>query len=271
MPDKADGHSASVAAKYQRKAEDPDRKAFWQRVALVVGLLALAAVVVGLRVQAARQRQAQMWDMARGGAGGPGGPDGPGWGPPGARLGGPPGEWSGEGPGGRPAMAGKGGWARGGGGGGAGPRGWSGFGAGSGTTGGGTSSGGWGARGGWGGPGGPGGPGKGPGRPPSAAQMMERMTGELNLTPAQKAQTQAIARETDTKMQAVMSDTTLSREERHAKRRAVFNSSVQKLLGTLTPEQRELVGKRRDGSGWRSERGGRKGPPPGGRPGGPPR
>ena len=99
--------------------------------------------------------------------------------------------------------------------------------------------------------------------------MMDRMTSNLKLTPKQKAETQAIARDAQTKMQDIRNDSSLSREQRREKMRAARNESMQKLYNTLTPEQREEMGKRRDGNGWRAERGGFKGRRGG--PGGPPK
>ncbi len=55
---------------------DPARRQRTRHLALVAGLLALAVVLVGWQVMAARARNARMQQMARGGPGGPGGPGG---------------------------------------------------------------------------------------------------------------------------------------------------------------------------------------------------
>lgn len=111
---------------------------------------------------------------------------------------------------------------------------------------------------------GPDGPGRGRGG------GMAAMTAGLNLTPAQQKQVQALEAESRTQMQALRADTSMTREQRFARMRQLRNQQVQKLMQTLTPEQREEVGKRRNGEGWRTEGRGRRGRPGGSRgPGGP--
>ena len=93
----------------------------------------------------------------------------------------------------------------------------------------------------------------------------------LNLTPQQKAQMTGIATDMQKQMQTTFQNPGMSREQRMQQMRQARNQSVQKMIATLTPEQKEQMGKRRNGEGWRPEgRGGRGrrpgGPPPGGPP-----
>jgi Spy/CpxP family protein refolding chaperone len=100
------------------------------------------------------------------------------------------------------------------------------------------------------GPGGPGGPGGGGG--------IDRLAQQLDLTADQKPKVQAILDESRQKMMALRQDTSLSQDDRTAKRKALRDDLTSQMKGVLTPEQFEK---------WQKMpppgRGPRNGPPPG--------
>jgi Spy/CpxP family protein refolding chaperone len=81
--------------------------------------------------------------------------------------------------------------------------------------------------------------------PPQAAGKEKRMHGgglqaaveSLNLTDEQKAKVKDIFADAKTKGQAVSSDTTLSDEQRKAKKKELHSGIIAKLNEVLTPEQ----------------------------------
>ncbi len=85
------------------------------------------------------------------------------------------------------------------------------------------------------GPGGPGGPGSGPGGP----GFFEHMAQELDLTAEQKPKVQAIMDSVRQKSMELRQDTSLSPEDRTAKRKAIREEQVTQMKAVLTPEQFE--------------------------------
>jgi periplasmic protein CpxP/Spy len=75
------------------------------------------------------------------------------------------------------------------------------------------------------------------GQPPHTG--FERMAAQLNLTDDQKTKVHAIMDAERQKMLDLRSDTTLSPEDRQAKRKAVVEDTAQKMKVVLTPEQFE--------------------------------
>ncbi|MGO9587411.1 MAG: hypothetical protein ACLP2Y_14550 [Limisphaerales bacterium] len=73
------------------------------------------------------------------------------------------------------------------------------------------------------------------GRPPGGG--FERMAEQLNLTADQKPKVQAIEASRRQKMLALSKDTSLSQEDRQAKRKIVVEETVQQMKAVLTPEQ----------------------------------
>ena len=73
------------------------------------------------------------------------------------------------------------------------------------------------------------------GQPPHTG--FERMAAQLNLTDDQKTKVQAIMDTERQKMLDLRNDTTLSPEDRQAKRKAVVEDTSQKMKAVLTPEQ----------------------------------
>lgn len=102
------------------------------------------------------------------------------------------------------------------------------------------------------GPGGPDGP-RGPGGPGALAR--------LGLSADQQAKLQAIHQGTKSQIDAVRNDSSLTREQRQAKIKSIFDSTRQQTLGILTPEQQQKFGEgRRGGPGRFGPRGRRGGP-----------
>lgn len=110
------------------------------------------------------------------------------------------------------------------------------------------------------------------GASPRMPAAIARMTQNLNLTPEQKAVVEDAVADATAKAQAIRNNKFLSGEQRREQMRQARNEAVQRVVGVLTPEQKEEIGRRRSGSGWRPEgRGGRgrrpatppqSGPPP---------
>jgi Spy/CpxP family protein refolding chaperone len=73
------------------------------------------------------------------------------------------------------------------------------------------------------------------GRPPGAS--FERMAEQLNLTADQKPKVQSIMDTHRQKMLDLRNDTSLSPEDRQAKRKAVAEDLAQQMKAVLTPEQ----------------------------------
>jgi protein CpxP len=80
----------------------------------------------------------------------------------------------------------------------------------------------------------PGGRGRGM---PSAEMRMERMSKELELTAEQKPKVEAALKETDKKMQELRADTSIAREDRQPKMRAIREEETKKLKEILTADQ----------------------------------
>jgi Spy/CpxP family protein refolding chaperone len=99
------------------------------------------------------------------------------------------------------------------------------------------------------------------GRPPGGG--FERMAEQLNLTADQKPKVQSIMDTQRQKMLDLRNDTSLSQEDRQAKRKAISEDLAQQMKAVLTPEQFDkwqktsLMGPRRNRP---------NGPPPGGNP-----
>jgi Spy/CpxP family protein refolding chaperone len=95
-------------------------------------------------------------------------------------------------------------------------------------------------------------------RPPRGAGF-ERLAEQLNLTADQKPKVQALVDAQRQKGQELRQNTSLSQEERQAKRTAMHEEMVTQMKAVLTPEQFEK---------WQKMpqmmRGPRNGPPPGG-------
>ena len=73
------------------------------------------------------------------------------------------------------------------------------------------------------------------GQPPRAG--FERMAEQLNLTADQKPKVQSIMDMQRQKMLDLRSDTSLSQEDRQAKRKIVVEDTAQQMKAVLTPEQ----------------------------------
>jgi Spy/CpxP family protein refolding chaperone len=73
------------------------------------------------------------------------------------------------------------------------------------------------------------------GRPPGGG--FERMAEQLNLTADQKPKVQAIMDTNRQKMLDLRKDTSLSQEDRQAKRKVVAEDMAQQMKAVLTPEQ----------------------------------
>jgi len=72
------------------------------------------------------------------------------------------------------------------------------------------------------------------------------MASELNLTPEQKTKVTALFEQESKKRQELRADTTLSREEKREKGRAMMAEQEKKLKAILTPEQTEKWQKMRE-------------------------
>ncbi len=73
---------------------------------------------------------------------------------------------------------------------------------------------------------------------PSVEQRVDQLSTELNLTADQKTKVTAIMQEEATKSRELRSDTSLSREQRAEKRRAIMQETSTKVKAVLTPDQR---------------------------------
>ncbi|HTL55142.1 MAG TPA: Spy/CpxP family protein refolding chaperone [Candidatus Limnocylindrales bacterium] len=80
----------------------------------------------------------------------------------------------------------------------------------------------------------------------SVQQRVDRMASELNLTPEQKTKVTALFEQESKKRQELRADTTLSREEKREKGRAMMAEQEKKLKAILTPEQTEKWQKMRE-------------------------
>ena len=97
------------------------------------------------------------------------------------------------------------------------------------------------------------------GRPPGGG--FERMAEQLNLTADQKPKVQSIEDTRRQKMLDLSNDTSLSREDRQAKRKIVVEETAQQMKAVLTPEQFDKWQKT---SPMGPHRNRPNGPPPGG-------
>ena len=95
-------------------------------------------------------------------------------------------------------------------------------------------------------------------------QMRERrlkmLAEKLSLTPAEKQQVKAILEQAETQGQAIRQDTSLSRQDRIAKRMALMKSTHDQIRALLTPAQQAIYDTLPQDGG----RGGHRGPPPNG-------
>jgi hypothetical protein len=66
-----------------------------------------------------------------------------------------------------------------------------------------------------------------------------RLTTELGLNPEQEAKVKAVFEESRPQMKAILEDTTLSRENKTAKLRALHDTIAEKIKPLLTPEQQQ--------------------------------
>lgn len=85
----------------------------------------------------------------------------------------------------------------------------------------------------------------------AANQLAKR----LNLTEAQKSQVQSYWQEQRTQLQALRNDSTLSREQRFEKMRAIQRQTQDKIRATLTPEQQAKHDQLRERMQQRGQRG----------------
>jgi Spy/CpxP family protein refolding chaperone len=90
-----------------------------------------------------------------------------------------------------------------------------------------------------------------------AADRMQQMAKELNLTERQKAQLKPVLQKEAEKVKALREDPSLSREQRQAKLKAIRKDIAPELKKVLTPEQYEKWQKMRE---ERQRRGGANGP-----------
>jgi len=90
-----------------------------------------------------------------------------------------------------------------------------------------------------------------------AADRVQQMAKELELTDEQKAQLRPLFKKEAEKVKALREDTSLSREQRQAKLKAVREDIAPELKKVLTPEQYEKWQKLRE---ERQRRGGANGP-----------
>jgi len=66
---------------------------------------------------------------------------------------------------------------------------------------------------------------------------LQMLTEKLNLTDEQKAKVGPILQEQEQQLKAVHDDTSLTQEQKHAKKRAIHESFHQQINAVLTPEQ----------------------------------
>lgn len=67
---------------------------------------------------------------------------------------------------------------------------------------------------------------------------LDRLTTALNLTPEQVARIQAVHQSTQSRRQAIMADTSLTRQDRRAKMRDLAKDSHQQIMSVLTADQK---------------------------------
>lgn len=110
------------------------------------------------------------------------------------------------------------------------------------------------------------GPGGGPGgQGGRGMRFLQRMGDELNLTAAQKAKLQPIAKASREKMMALRDDQTLTEDQRRAKFKAIRDERNKKIAAILTPAQKkkfaEITAKmaQRGPGGWGGRPGGGQG------------
>ncbi len=95
------------------------------------------------------------------------------------------------------------------------------------------------------------------------AERLQRLSEALNLTDDQKAKIAPMLKEDQEKGRAIMTDSSLSREERRAKMMDLMKDSRARIRALLTPEQQQKFDAMpRPGRGPR-DRGAGGGPPPG--------
>jgi protein CpxP len=80
-----------------------------------------------------------------------------------------------------------------------------------------------------------------PRRGPNLEQRMDRLTTELKLTDEQKPKVKKVLEASQKKMQELRADTSLSREERGPKMRAIRQDEQKQLKAILTPDQYEKL------------------------------
>jgi periplasmic protein CpxP/Spy len=71
----------------------------------------------------------------------------------------------------------------------------------------------------------------------SAETHLQMLTEKLNLTEGQRAKLKPILQEQEQQLKAVRDNTSLSPEEKHARKKAIHESFHEKINGVLTPEQ----------------------------------
>lgn len=95
------------------------------------------------------------------------------------------------------------------------------------------------------------------------AQRLQRMTEALGLTEDQQAKIKSIFQEEAGKRQAIMDDSSLSRDDQHAKMQELMKDIQARVRAILTPEQQtKFDAMPRPGRGPRGEGPGGESPPP---------
>lgn len=100
-------------------------------------------------------------------------------------------------------------------------------------------------------------PGRGPGRMDPDRQL-QHLTRELGLSSDQQAQIKPLLVDRQQKMEALMQDQTVSREDRHARMQSIRQESQSKIEAVLTDTQKQKFEAMQE----RMRRGGENGPPP---------
>jgi Spy/CpxP family protein refolding chaperone len=101
------------------------------------------------------------------------------------------------------------------------------------------------------------------GRHMDPAQRLQRLTEALSLTEGQQAKIKSIFQEEAGKRQAIMDDSSLSRDDQHAKRQELMKDIQTRVRAILTPEQQtKFDAMPRPGRGPRGEGPGGEPPPP---------
>ena len=102
----------------------------------------------------------------------------------------------------------------------------------------------------------------GRGQPPTVDQRLQHMTQMLNLTGEQQEKIKPILENESTQMQALRSDTSLSREDRMTKMKQIRENTASQINPILTPDQQkqyaEMMSRMGPGHG---PGGGQQGPP----------